>query len=338
MAYSSPMNRASYANQFDKEIAKMVYGKYADYPKEFDKIAKISNFPAGKTYTEAEISGLGGLRAMAEGEAISYDVPAEGHKKSITTVKFGLGFQRTEEMSSDELFQMSDKMSTSLSKSAVQCAEQNFFNLFNSGWAAATTPVTAWDAVSVFSLTGAGHYTLKSNTKIVNGVAADLSQPALEDAFEYFDQLVDEAGMPVIARPTTLMVPVGLKWLANDLLKATGRVWDYYNYSKGLVSDGSGTTATALYPGSAASNLQNGLNPSNGLVDGWKIHVSRYLTDTNGWYLLSDQADARFYWKKKPTMSSSSDFDTDNMLYKLVMRFGLGVFDYKGMYGSAGAS
>lgn len=330
MAYASPMNRASYANQFDKEIAKMVYAKYADYPKEWDKIAKVANFPAGKTYTEAEISGLGSLRAMAEGEAISYDVPAEGHKKSIQTVKFGLGFQRTEEMSADELFQMSGKMSSSLSKAAVQCAEQNFWNLFNSGWAAATTPVTAWDGVSVFSLTGVGHYTLKSNTKIVNGVASDLSQTSLEAAFEYFDGLVDEAGMPIIAKPTKLLIPMGLKWLANDLSKSTGRVWSYTDRAKGLVD-----TSIAA---SAANNLQNGLNPSTGIVDGWSIHASRYLTDTNGWYLISDQADARFYWKKKPTMSSSNDFDTDNELYKLVMRFAVGVFDYKGMYGSAGAS
>lgn len=332
MGYSSPMNRSSYANQFDKEIAKMVYGKYADYPKEFDKIAKIANFPAGKTYTEAEISGLGELRAMGEGEAISYDVPAEGHKKSISTVKFGLGFQRTEEMSADELFMMSDKMSSSLSKSAVYCAEQNFFNLFNNGFV--TTYGTAWDAKAVFA---DDHATLKSGDTIDNKGAVDLSQPALEAAFEYFDALVDEAGMPVVARPTMLLIPVGLKWLANDLLKSTGRVWDYYSYSKGLVADGSGTTGTALYPGSASNNLMNGLNPSNGIVDGWKIHVSRYLTDTDAWFLLSDQADARFYWKKKPTMSSSSDFDTDNMLYKLVMRFATAVFDYKGMYGSTGA-
>lgn len=332
MAYASPMNRASYANQFDKEIAKMVYAKYADYPKEFDKLAKISNFPAGKTYTEAETSGLGQLRAMAEGESISYDVPAEGHKKSLSAVKFGLGFQRTEEMSADELFAMSGKMASSLAKSAAYAAEQNFFNLFNNGWAAATTPVTAWDAVSVFSLTGAGHYTLKSNTKIVNGVASDLSQSTLEAAFEYFDNLVDEAGLPLLIKPKTLLIPTALKWVANDLLKATGRVWDYTSRNLGTITSGSVMAAPS------GSEMQNGLNPSNGLVDSWNVFVSRYITDSNAWYLLSDEHDARFMWKKKPTMSSSSDFDTDNMLYKLVMRFAVGVFDYKGMYGSTGAS
>ena len=327
MAYASPMNRASYANQFDKEIAKMVYGKYADYPKEFDKIAKIANFPAGKTYTEAEISGLGQLRAMGEGEAISYDVPAEGHKKSISTVKFGLGFQRTEEMSADELFAMSGKMAASLAKSAAYAAEQNFFNLFNNGFV--TTYHTAWDGKAVFA---DDHATLKSGTVINNKAAVDLSQSTLEAAFEYFDNLVDEAGMPLLIKPKTLLIPTELKWVANDLLKATGRIWDYTSRNVGSVTIGSATAAPS------GSEMLNGVNPANGVVDSWNIFVSRYITDSTSWFLLSDEHDARFYWKKKPTMSSSNDFDTDNMMYKLVMRFATAVFDYKAMYGSSGAS
>ena len=328
MAYASPMNRASYANQFDKEIAKMVYGKYADYPKEFASIAKVATFPKGKTYTEAEISGLGQLRAMAEGEAISYDVPAEGNKKSIQTVKFGLGFQRTEEMADDELFAMSAKMSDSLSRSAVYAAEYNFWNMFNTGFTpAASGGTSAWDSTSIAAF--GSHTTLKSGTTINNAGSADLSQTSLEAAFEYFDNLVDEAGMKIICRPNKLVIPTKLKWLANDLIKSTGRVWDYTDRGLGLV-------ATNVV-GSAATNLQNGVNPSSGIVDNWSIFASRYLTDDDAWFLLSDQHDFRFYWKKKPTMSSTSDFDTDNMLYKLVMRFAVGVFDYKGAYGSPGA-
>ena len=110
----------------------MVIGKYADYPKEYTQIAKIETFPTkGKTYTEAEFTGLGNMRAMAEGEAISFDVPEEGHKKSIQAVKYGLGFQRTEEMDADELFGMMKSVPQSLSRSAAACLETNFWNLFN---------------------------------------------------------------------------------------------------------------------------------------------------------------------------------------------------------------
>ncbi len=325
MAYASPMNRAGYANQFDKEIAKMVYGKYMDQPKEFTAIANISQFPKGRTYTEAELSGLGALRQMQEGEAISYDVPAEGHKKSIQMVKFGLGFQRTEEMSDDELFGMSKKIPDSLSRAAVVCAETNFWNLFNNGFASET----CWDGNYVFSAT---HTTLKSGTTISNLGSADLSPVSLEGAFEYFDNLVDEAGIKIICRPNKLVIPNKLKWVANDLLKATGRIWDYSSYSKGLVNNGSAELAAA-----GGTNQMNQFNPSNGIVDNWSIFVSHYLTDDDAWFLLSDQQDFRFMWGKQPTMSSSVDFDTDNTMFKLIMRFAVAVFDYKGAYGSPGA-
>ena len=321
---AAPMNRAGYPFQFDKEIAKMVYGKYADYPKEFTKLANVSNFPAGLTYTEAEISPLGGLRAMGEGEAISFDVPVEGHKKTIRTIKFGLGFQRTEEMSADELFQMSNKMSASLSRSAVLCAEYNFWNLFNNGF----TTTLGWDGKPVFAN---NHTTLKSGDTINNLGAADLSQTALEAAFEYFDTLVDEAGLKLAITPKTLLIPSKLKWAANDLLKASGRVWDYTSRAGGYVTVGSGDSVA---PGNGP--LLNNLNPSNGVVDAWSVFVSRYLTDDDAWFLLGDQQDFRFMWKKQPTLSNSTDFNTDNELYKLVMRFAVAVFDYKPVYGSPG--
>jgi len=323
---TAPMNRASYPYQFDKEIAKMVYGKYADMEKEFTKIANISNFPAGSTYTEAEISPLGALRAMGEGEAITFDIPVEGHRKSVKPVKFGLGFQRTEEMSDDELFQMSSKMSSSLSESAVYCEEYNFFNLFNNGF----STVTGWDGLPVFSN---NHTTLKGGVTINNKASADLSTTSLTAAFEYYDNLVNEAGLRIIVRPRVLLIPTKLKWAANDLLKATGRVWDYTSRTGGYVTVGAGDSVA---PGNGP--LMNGLNPSNGLVDSWTIFASHYLTDDNSWFLLGDKQDFRFMWKKQPTVSSSSDFATGNELYKLVMRFAVAVFDYKPCYGSAGAT
>ncbi len=305
----------------------MFYGKYADYPKEFDKIAKIETFPKGRTLTEAEMSPLGGMRAMGEGEAVSYDVPVEGHKKSIQTVKFGLGFQVTEEMSDDELFGMSKKMSSSLSRGANVCADTNFWNLFNNAFSA----TTAWDGAAVFG----NHTTLKSKQVISNAGSADLSQTSLEAAFEYYDNLVDEAGIKLMLKPNMLLIPNKLKWVANDLLKATGRVWDYTgtggDRTKGLVSNGSAGIAQGPVNG-----LLNGVNPKNGLVDDWSIFASRYLSDDDAWFLLSDQHDFRFYWKKKPTMSSSDDFDTDNKMYKVIMRFAVGVFDWRGAYGSPG--
>lgn len=310
---STPMNRGAFPYQTDREIAKMVLSKYMDEPTFYDKVAKISDFPAGRYYSEAEISGLGQLNALGEGEAITFDTPSEGHKKTITTVKYGQGFQHTEEMKSDELFNMVSKMAPSMAKSAAYAREQAFWNLFNNGF----TTELAWDGLTVFA---DNHVTMKSGETINNKSTAALSDTSLKVAFDYFLELKDEAGMPVYIDPDLLLVPNELRYIANDLLKATGRVWD---------------AAPGITSANSEKHNMNSLNPSFNVVPQWDYMANRHLTDATNWYLVSREfADARFYWKKKPAVSNSNDFATDNTMYKLIMRFAVGVFDYKGMYGS----
>lgn len=320
-----PMNRAGFPYQYDREIAKMFYGAYADLPTQWDKIAKVETFPKGRYLSYAELSPLGALNRMNEGEEIMFDTPAEGHKKTVQPVKFGLGFQVTEEAQEDDLQGQISKMPNSIARSAGFCIEQNFFNLFNNGF----STELAWDGLSVFNNS---HATLKSGTTIDNAGAADLSQTSLEAAFEYFDNLVDEAGFPLMIKPDTLLIPNELKWVANDLLKSTGRVWDYTSRSGGYVTVAAGDSIAPV-PGP----LLNGTNPANGIVDAWKVVVSHYLTDTDAWFLLGKDHGFTFYWKKKPTMSSSESFGTGSKLYKVVTRFVPTVWDYKASYGSAGA-
>lgn len=322
---ATPMNRTAFPYQYDREIANMFYGQYADLPSEFDKIAKIETFPKGRYLSNAELSPLGGLRQMAEGEDIPFDVPAEGHKKTIQTVKFGLGFGLTEEARDDDLHGQIMKVPQSLARSARASIEENFFNLFNNGF----STTLAWDGVAVFANS---HATLKSGNTINNYAAADLSQTSLEAAFEYYDGLVDEAGMKLLVKPDKLLIPTKLKWVANDLLKASGRVWDYTSRAGGYVTVGAGDSVAP-----AQGPLLNTVNPSNGLVDDWSIFVSHYLTDEDAWFLLGKEHGFTFYWKKKPTMASSDSFSNDSRLYKVTMRFAPTVWDYKASYGSAGA-
>lgn len=316
----APMNRGAFPYQTDREIAKMFYGEYADAPMEWSKIAKVETFPKGRYLSNAELSPLGSLNQMREGEEISFDTPAEGHKKTISVKKFGLGFQVTEEMLDDDLHDQVMKLPKSLARSANFCIEQGFWNLFNNGFASEL----AWDGVAVFG----SHTTLKSGDTISNLGSADLTDTSLKAAFDYFADLVDEAGQPITVKPNKLVIPNALQWVANDLLKATGRVWDYTDPTKGLV-------ATSTFAGQGP--LLNSLNPSNGVVDGWGVHASRYLTDDDAWFLLSPEHEFTFYWKKKPTMSSSDSFNTSARLFKVITRFAATVWDYKGAYGSPGA-
>lgn len=303
-------NTKVFGQHLDKDIDKIFFDEYAVAPSEYEKIAKISDAPAGDHYTEAELSPLSDLREVPEGDGIQFDLPVEGNKKVVYYDAYGLGFQITPQMYKDDLTGNFKQMPSKLAKSAAQKPNVVFFDQFNSGFAGGGE--TAWDGKAIFAT---DHETLKSGETISNaaGTAGSLSETTLQAAFEYYDNLIDEAGNPLLlSGGFTLLVPNELKYSAHKLMKNVGAI---------------GT----------ANNDLNIVNPGNGIVDGYGIHVSRYLTSSTAWFLLSAEHQHRFFWKDKPELSSADDFYTGNALFKVWERFTAFTMDYKGTYGNAGA-
>ena len=301
-------NTKVFPKSLDRDINKLFFDAYIEYPREYQQVAKIETAPPGNHYREAELSPLGQLRELPEGEGIQFDLPVEGNDKTVYYTKYGLGFQITEEMMADDLFGNFKKMPKKLAKSAVQKQETVFWDLFNSGF----TSQTAWDGNYVFSTSHAG---LKDGGSLANKPATDgaLSETTLQAGFEYFWNLKDQAGMPITMEPWLLVTPVKLRWLVMKLWKTEGVV-------------------------GSANNDINTVNPSqNPDLPGWKPFLSRYLTSDTAWFLIAKDHDMRFYWKKKPALESSDDFATGNALFKVTERMAAFVMNYQGVYGNVGA-
>jgi len=299
-------NTKIFGNNLDRDISKIFFDDYRDYPSEHDKVAKISPAPAGNDYTESELSPLGDLKTVLEGQGVEFDIPAQGNKKTRYYTKYGLGFQITEEMYKDDLHQQFMKMPSKLAKSAAQKKETVFWDLFNRGF----STHLAWDGQYIFDT---DHVTLKSGDTISNdGTAAALSETSLQAAFEYFDALVDEAGNPILAQPNMLIVPKELRFTAGQLTKNMMNI------------------------GSANRDL-NTVNSANQMVNDYQLFISRYLTSSTAWFLLSPEHDFRMYWKQQPVLDSTDDFLTNNALFKVFMRFSAFCNQYKFGFGNEGA-
>ena len=298
-------NTKIYGNNLDRDISKIFFDEYAKHPAEYSMIAHVMNAPAGHDYTESELSPLGALAEVPEGTGVIFDTPVQGNKVTRTYTKYGLGFQITEEMVKDDLHGQFKQMPKKLSKSAAQKLETVFWDLFNRGF----TVHTSWDGKYIFA---DDHATLKSATTIDNkGTAAALSETSLQAGFEYYDALVDEAGNPITMNAATLVVPKELRFTAGQLMKNMMNI------------------------GSANRDL-NTVNSQNGMVNDYSLHISKYLTSTTAWFLLSDEHDFRFLWKEQPTLTSADDFLTNNALFKVFERFTCFVNMYKGQYGNTG--
>jgi hypothetical protein len=300
-------NTRIFGKHFDKDIGDIFFDTLIPYPTEYNQIVTPQAAPPGNHYTEAELSPLGELQEIPEGGAVTFDLPVEGHEKTIYYTKFGLGFQVTPEMVKDDLFGNFRNMPKKLAKSAAYKRDTEFFELFNTAFVA--TYHTAWDGLAICTT----HYTLKSLDSIDNaGTAGALSETTLQAAFEYYDGLKDEAGMPLVMTPDMLVTSVANRWIVGRLQKQQFNI------------------------GSTNRDLLT-VNPDTGLVAPWRPFLSRNMADANRWFLLSKEHDMRFYVKEDFALESADDFYTGAALFKCIGRFGCFVMDYKGIYGNPGA-
>ncbi len=302
-------NTRVYGYSLDKSMDKIFFDQYNEYSPLFAQYMKAETAPKGESYTASELSPLGVLREIGEGAGVSFDVPAQGNKKTIYYKQYALGFQITRLMVDDDLHGNFKKMPAKLAKSANMTLEISCANLFNNGF----TAEKSWDDKYIFAT---DHSTIKSGSTIKNkpDTAGDLTETTLQAAFEYFRsrQLVDEAGFPIFEVPEILMVPPELEHSANRIIKTLG------------------------YVGTNMNDI-NTLNPSSGVVPSVKILVNPYLTSSTAFFLLGKNREPFLYWKNKVEFTSADDFKTGNALFKAWMRYGVFAMNYKSMYGNAGA-
>jgi hypothetical protein len=142
-------------------------------------------------------------------------------------------------------------------------------------------------------------------------VAADLNETSLEAAVIQIAGWTDERGLLIAAKPTKLIVPPSLQFVATRLLETELRV---------------GTT----------DNDINALKNNGSVAGGYAIN--HYLTDTNAWFLMTDVPNGLKHFVRTPLQNSmDADFDTGNARYKSRERYSFGVSDPLGIFGSPGA-
>ncbi len=305
------MNVAAYPKQFEKNINKMYMDAAANYVTEYDKIFKVEQAPAGRYYREAELSGLGQLRAIKEGGRVDFDAPVEGHDKQVAfDTIYGLGAQITQIAMEDDYHGKIAQVPKTLAESALNKIETVAFGVFNNGF----STETAWDGKPLFS----NAHTMLNGEVVSNLGSSDLSETSLQAAFEYFWKLKNESGRPIRVQPDILLVPIELTWMAARLAQQLGGI----------------TTETADLPNMIGNIMTT--NPKYGIVPGWKAHVSRFLTDADTWFLGSlKDSSLRVMFKSKPKLESADDFATGSALFKVTTRFRAFAMGYKAWYGAA---
>ena len=279
------------------------YAKYGEEHKEiFETETSDRSFEE-----ETKLSGFGSAPTKSEGSAIEYDNAQEAWTARYTHETVAMGFSITEEAIEDNLYDsLSSRYTKALARAMAYTKQVKASDILNNAFAAGTTY-------------GDGQVLCSTAHPLVNGgtnsnrptVAADLNETSLEAAIIQIAGYTDERGLLIAAKPKKLVIPPSLQFVATRLLETEGRV---------------GT----------ADNDINAIM-SNGAVPGGYT-VNHYLTDTDGWFLMTDVPNGLKHFVRSPMATSmDADFDTGNSRYKARERYSFGVSDPLGIYGSPGA-
>ena len=282
----------------------MEYASYGEEHKEFFEVETSER----SFEEETKLSGFSAAPVKNEGQAIAYDNAQEAWTARYNHETIALGFSITEEAIEDNLYDsLSKRYTKALARAMAYTKQVKGAAVINNGFNSA---YTGGDGVSLFST---AHPLVSGSTNSNTFTTqADLNETALEAATIQIAGWTDERGLLIAAKPRKLVVPPGLMFVAKRLLDTELRV---------------GTT----------DNDINALKAMGTIGEGFK--VNHFLTDTNGWYLLTDVPNGLKMFERTPLQNSmDGDFDTGNVRYKSRERYSFGWSDPLGAFGSSGST
>jgi len=279
------------------------YKKYGEEHKEiFEQESSERSFEE-----ETKLSGFSAAPVKNEGSALAYDNAQEAWTARYVHETIAMGFSLTEEAIEDNLYDsLSSRYTKALARAMAYTKQVKAASILNQAFSGGPS---YGDGVVLCStahpLVSGG---VNSNRPTV---AADLNETSLEAAVIQIAGWTDERGLLIAAKPRKLVVPPGLQFVAERLLKTELRV---------------GT----------ADNDINAIKTMGSIPEGYT--VNHYLTDSNAWFLCTDVPNGLKHFVRTPMQTGmDADFDTGNSRYKARERYSFGVSDPLGIFGSPGA-
>jgi hypothetical protein len=288
----------------------MEYARYGEEHKEIYETEKSER----SFEEETKLAGFAAAPVKNEGSAISYDNAQEAFTARYNHETIALGFSITEEAVEDNLYDsLSARYTKALARAMAYTKQVKAASVINNGFNGA---YLGGDGVTLFgnnsSSSRVGHPLVSGGVNYNSPTTGvDLNETSLENAVIQIAAWTDERGLLIAAKPRKMIVPPSLMFVAKRLLDTELRV-------------------------QTADNDINALKQMGAIPEGYT--VNHFLTDTNGWYLITDVPNGMKHFERMPLANSmDGDFDTGNVRYKARERYSFGWSDPLGMWGSAGA-
>lgn len=263
---------------------------------------------SNKNYEEEGAApGFGLAPVKAQGAPTAYDSESQYYIARYVHIAYSLGYIVTYEEMMDNLYEVVGKRrAKALAFSMRQTRENVAANVYNRGF---DINYKGGDGVQLFST---AHPTLAGNQSNTLATPADLSEASVEDLIIQIMNAQNFRGLRIALKPQSLHIaPANVfnakRILGSDLQNDTGN-----NAVNAMKSMG-------MFPGGAK--------------------VNNYFSDPDAWFIRTNCPDGMKHFERdiRP-FEQDNDFDTSNLKYKKYERYSFGWSDWKGAYGSEGAS
>jgi len=300
------INRAALAEHLWPGIIEFFGTEYSDYEDQYGYMFDTRG--STKAYEEYVMeSGFGLAPVKDAGSPVTFDEAGDAWKGRVDMAAYALGFVITREaVEDDQYFDLVPRYTRALKRSMKQTKEVRAAAFIDSLFTTAQTG----DGVSVINVA----HPLKNGATFSNRAAAnaDLNETSLEAAIIQIADYVDERGLRVSVQPKSMIVPNGLQFTAERLMKTTvGRI-------------GTGDNDVAA------------LHTMGMIPEGYK--VNNYLSDPRAWFLKTNVSEGMTHWARTPLDIEQGDgSETQTMKVLAYERYAFSCMDPKSVWGAPGS-
>lgn len=297
----------SFVRALEPGLAMWFGDAYAEADQIFNKIFEEKKSKKAREYATKKV-GFGLAKNKTQGGEVYMDYAKQGYTNTVEMITYGLGFEITEEAIEDNQYEdLASSLTPDLGHSLRTTKEIIAHNIFNRGW---TSGYTYGDGALLMS---ASHPTESAgNLSNILSTSADFSGEALKALYYQMGRAKNDRNLPMKLRGQKIFIPVELEVEAKETVKSA------------LKAD-------------TANNNMNFWAKESLLQD---VIVSPYLTSTKSWFVLTDCPKSLMYYNRRPVRikTKPSPGSSENTLVYASERYGFGVNDWRGVYGSQGVS
>jgi phage major head subunit gpT-like protein len=225
-----PITTAQIVDTLDANLNSMFQDGLEGWGNEYQKVFNVLS-STKQTEQDSYESGFGAMPVKPEGVAATYDVILPGIKETYTHSTYALGYELTEEAVEDNLQtpETFNKLPQALNRSAEETVEITSANIFNNGFTD-----TGFDGVVLFST---AHPNLGGGTQANRPTTnADLSVTSLTAGLTAIEKYTDERGLSRPTKAVTLLVPVDLWNIAEELLESEYKPLTIIKRHRGVIA------------------------------------------------------------------------------------------------------